>query len=262
MARMRSLKPEYYADEELATKTDRNTRLLYPGLWGLADEHGRLRGNPAWIKGQIFPYDDDLTPADVDGMIGQLEAIKNVVRYEADGAKYLYLPNLAKHQRLDTDKVPSKLPVPPVDPDESGNFPDRPGNVQTHVRASLQHVAGSKEHVAGGKNPAPSAAAAAVIEATGATPEEAAEVVGLVVAARKNVQNVAGLIRKIAADGDLGPFLDDARKALGRSELEAALNAARDGPMCPHDVPGGENLRPDTNEPVCGSCRGRARRAA
>jgi hypothetical protein len=154
---MRSIKPEFWADEDLAA-LPRDARLLYVGLWNLADEHGRLRGDPRYVKGQIFPYDDDLSAVAVDELLTYLSDAKKVVRYKVDGGRYLFLPNLAKHQRLDADKVPSRLPPPAETPDPdpsaplSGNFPDesRPdpdSSALKHVAGSSKHVAGSREHV-------------------------------------------------------------------------------------------------------------------
>jgi hypothetical protein len=129
MARMRSIKPEFWADEELAD-LPRDARMLYMGMWNVADEHGRLRGDPRYIKGQIFPYDDDLGAKDIDAYLDALALAHKVQRYRVDNAAYLYLPNLGKHQRLESEKVPSRLPEPPpiTDPNSSaqwsGKFPD------------------------------------------------------------------------------------------------------------------------------------------
>lgn len=111
MPRIRSVKPEFWTDEELADLR-RDARLLYIGLWNFADEHGRLRGDPRYIKGQIFPYDDDLTPDAIDALLDELGAAGKVVRYRVAGRSYLYLPRLADHQRLEAEKVPSRLPGP------------------------------------------------------------------------------------------------------------------------------------------------------
>lgn len=114
MPRIRSIKPEFWADEKLAEAVSRDGRLLYIGLWNLADEHARLRGSARYIKGQLFPYDDDLTVSRVDALIDELTAVRKVWRYLCpDGDAYLYLPNLARHQRLEAAKVASRLPDPP-----------------------------------------------------------------------------------------------------------------------------------------------------
>lgn len=50
----------------------RDCRLLYLGLRDLADEHGQVRSDPRYIKGEVFRYDDDLTATDVDLMINEI----------------------------------------------------------------------------------------------------------------------------------------------------------------------------------------------
>jgi hypothetical protein len=151
MARMRTIKPEYWADEDLAD-LPRDARLLYIGLWNLADEHARLRGDPRYVKGQLFPYDDDLSAAKVDVLINALAVAGRVVRYRKGGGQYMFLPKLAKHQRLEAEKVPSRLPSP----EESDPDPPAPkAEVCTDEsesranKSALKHVAGSREHVAG-----------------------------------------------------------------------------------------------------------------
>lgn len=114
MARIRSIKPEYWSDRSLARQLSRDARLLYIALWNFADEHGRLPGDPRWVKGNCLPYDDGLDPPAVEQLLGQLAAAGKVIHYEADGDPYLYLPNLARHQRLEAAKVPSRLPAPPT----------------------------------------------------------------------------------------------------------------------------------------------------
>jgi hypothetical protein len=113
MPRIRSVKPEFWTDETLASEVSRDGRLLYIGLWNLADEHGRLRGSARYVKGQLFPYDDDVTVSMVEVLLGQLESARKALRYTVDGDAYLFLPNLARHQRLEAGKVASRLPTPP-----------------------------------------------------------------------------------------------------------------------------------------------------
>ena len=127
MARIRSVKPEFWDDRKLAKRTSRDARLLYIALWNLADEWGRVNGDPQWIKGQVFSYDDDLNADSIAKLLEELEnpALGAVVAYEADGDPYLFLPKLAKHQRLEPEKVKSRLPEPP-DPDNPGPNPPQP----------------------------------------------------------------------------------------------------------------------------------------
>lgn len=114
MARIRSIKPEFWHDRKLARACSRDARMLYAGLWNHADEHGRANGDPAVIKGQVFPYDD----VDVAALLAELVKARRVLAYEVDGDPFLFLPKLHEHQRLDTAKVASKFPEPPADIEE------------------------------------------------------------------------------------------------------------------------------------------------
>lgn len=159
MARIRSVKPEFWNDRRLA-RLSRDARLLYIALWNLSDEHGRLHGDARYIKGHALPYDDDLDLDAVDELIDELEEHGRVQRYEHDGDPYLYLPNLAKHQRLEADKQASRLPEPPssdLDAGKSAESPDKsvPADESSGEIVAKQ-VAGSREQVAG--TPAPVAA--------------------------------------------------------------------------------------------------------
>lgn len=127
MARQRTLKMEFWTDEGLATSVSRDARMLYMGLWNLCDEAGRCRGDARYLRGQIFPYEDDLSSDDVAALLRELLRAGRVRQYRVDGQQYIYLPKLAKHNRLEPEKTPSRLPEPP----EQGEceFRENPGIV-------------------------------------------------------------------------------------------------------------------------------------
>lgn len=110
MARIRTIKPEYWSDERMAS-VSLEARLLFLGLLNLADDAGRLRGHPALIRGALFPY-DDLTVAQVDGWLEELADSGRIQRYRVDGEAYVWIRNFAKHQKID-HATPSKMPAPP-----------------------------------------------------------------------------------------------------------------------------------------------------
>lgn len=159
MARIRSLKPEFWSDEKLAKRVSRDARMLYLGLWNLADEHGRVRGSLHYLKSQVFMYDDDLTNDDVGRLVAELVAAERVQRYVVDDETYLHLPKLSKHQRLEPSKAESRHPKPPEivqadpHPDDSlrgesergDNLPGKSSSGMEHVAGSMLPVAGSME---------------------------------------------------------------------------------------------------------------------
>jgi hypothetical protein len=112
MARIRSIKPEYFEDEKLAARCSIPARHLFTGLWVFADDEGRMRASPALLKAQVFPYDEAIGTAEVRALVDELAAGGFVVLYEVNGERYLWVRNFRKHQRVD-HPAPSRLPVPP-----------------------------------------------------------------------------------------------------------------------------------------------------
>ena len=56
MARARNIKPSFFTNEDLV-ELSFETRLLFIGLWTLADRAGRLEDRPKRIKMAVFPAD-------------------------------------------------------------------------------------------------------------------------------------------------------------------------------------------------------------
>lgn len=113
MARIRSVKPEFADDEKLAT-ISRDARLLFILMWIHSDDYGVVKGNPIWLKAQIFPY-DDLKPGQFEKWLEEISNIGRIRAFNSDGEKFFYIKNFRKHQRIDH---PSKLlrnPSPPAD---------------------------------------------------------------------------------------------------------------------------------------------------
>lgn len=107
MARTRYLKPGFFQNDRLAELGPWH-RLLFAGLWTIADRSGRLEDRPKRIKGELFPYDD----VDVDALLADLSSGVDpfVIRYEAGGMRCLCLPKWALHQKPHNNEAPSILP--------------------------------------------------------------------------------------------------------------------------------------------------------
>ena len=104
MARIRTIKPQFWLNEELGT-IPRDARLLYIGLWNISDDRGVFLWRPAQIKIQLFPYDQDLTASDVEKWLNNLVEIKHLYKFQEDGKWFGYCPNFQIHQDI---KNPSK----------------------------------------------------------------------------------------------------------------------------------------------------------
>jgi hypothetical protein len=99
------LKPGFFANDELA-ELPMATRMLFAGLWTIADREGRLEDRPKRIKGELFRYDD----LDIDAMLTALQDSGFIHRYETDGIKCIEIVNFLKHQRPHHNEVASELP--------------------------------------------------------------------------------------------------------------------------------------------------------
>jgi hypothetical protein len=109
--RIRTIKPDLWADEKLAS-LPRDARLLFLALISNADDAGRMRGNVLFVRAQCFPYDADL---DVDKLLDLLSEAGFITRYEADGQSFLFIKSFCKHQKIDKPRD-SVLPAPDVSP--------------------------------------------------------------------------------------------------------------------------------------------------
>lgn len=107
MARARNIKPGFFANEELV-ELGFATRLLFIGLWTLADRAGRMEDRPKRIKMSIFPADD----VDVDSALNELQKAGFLLRYEHETAKYIQILAFDKHQHPHRDEKPSTIPSP------------------------------------------------------------------------------------------------------------------------------------------------------
>ncbi len=95
MSRIRTIKPEFFLDDELA-ELPPLTRLLFIGLWTIADCAGCLHDRPRRIKAQVLPFDD----CDPEHMLQDLHRSNFILRYRVANEAYIKVVNFNKHQRL------------------------------------------------------------------------------------------------------------------------------------------------------------------
>ena len=127
MARARNIKPGFFRNADLV-ELPFEARLLFIGLWTLADREGRLEDRPKQIKMEIFPADS----VDCDALIDQLAAISVVARYEHDGKRYLQVVNFCKHQNPHRDEKASAIP------DQNGNLAQPKEAREKHPASTVQ----------------------------------------------------------------------------------------------------------------------------
>ena len=106
--RARNIKPGFFRDEQLLQVPPLG-RLLFAGLWCLADREGRLLDRPAQIKWDILPADD----CDVNALLAELTMRGFIRRYTADGTRYIEVTRFLAHQRPHYKEKASIIPPPP-----------------------------------------------------------------------------------------------------------------------------------------------------
>lgn len=110
MARIRSLKPEFWVSEQVA-ECSTSARLTFVGLWTFSDDRGVHPAKPKTLKAELFPM-DDITASDVAGLVDELIRVGLVAEFEAGGERFWHVTGWEKHQKIDRPSF--KYPEPPT----------------------------------------------------------------------------------------------------------------------------------------------------
>ena len=122
MPRRRMLDPSFTDDTAVAQLT-RDERLFLVGCLRNADDDGRLIGNAAYLKAEIFMYDDDIGLQRMreirDSTLEKMRSWRpdnmwHLRVYQNSGIDYLYFPNWDSMEKP-SHPTPSKLPPPPAE---------------------------------------------------------------------------------------------------------------------------------------------------
>lgn len=103
--RARNIKPGFWKNEDLV-EVPFEYRLLFIGLWMLADREGRLEDRPKRIKMELFPADN----VDVKAGLDELCRLGLLERYEAEGVNVLLITKFGEHQSPHHSEKRSELP--------------------------------------------------------------------------------------------------------------------------------------------------------
>jgi hypothetical protein len=131
--RARNVKPGFFKNEILA-ECHPLARILFEGLWCIADRNGRLEDRPMRIKAEVLPYD---AKPDIDTLLNDLASKRDpdgkpafIIRYAANGCKYIQILHFLEHQNPHVREPESSIPAPDEHststvpaPDEHGTSP-------------------------------------------------------------------------------------------------------------------------------------------
>lgn len=93
MARARNIKPSFFTNDELS-ELEPLARLLFIGMWTIADYKGCFEYKPKRVKVQLLPYDD----CDVDQLAINLDKSGFISIYSVHDQLYVKVLNFDKHQ--------------------------------------------------------------------------------------------------------------------------------------------------------------------
>jgi hypothetical protein len=110
MARIRTIKPDFWTSEQVMDLKPL-TRLLFIGLWNFCDDYGRSPVAPRTIRARIFPG-DDISGADVQDMLNELNAAGLILFYSAEDKEYFEITGWGKHQKIDNPSKNNLCPAP------------------------------------------------------------------------------------------------------------------------------------------------------
>ena len=113
MPRIRTIKPEFFRDEDLQDIEAQHggcyPMLVYAGLWGHCDKNGTFPWQPRQLKLDILPF----LPFNMEQSLQVLEGAGFVKKWEALGKQWGSIPRFLDHQRISGSEAtdPSKFPV-------------------------------------------------------------------------------------------------------------------------------------------------------
>lgn len=105
MARARNIKPGFFMNDKLG-ELDPVIRLLFVGLWTIADKEGRLEDRPRRIHASCLPYDQ----VNVDSCLDQLWNKGFIHRYSVGEKRFIEIVNWKRHQNPHHKEADSEIP--------------------------------------------------------------------------------------------------------------------------------------------------------
>jgi hypothetical protein len=208
MARSRNIKPGFFRNEMLA-ECSPLARLLFAGLWCLADRAGRLEDRPKRIRAEVLPYDD----GSVDEMLEELHRAGFILRYQVGSQRFIQVQNFSKHQNPHHREPGSTIPAPVEDCGslEQGKYEPRAG---LGLSSDKPGTSRADSLIPDSLNLIPEEVACATVTGKPATPEKPA----------CPAEEIVKLYHEAMPDNPKVRVLNDARKKTIRARWKEAAD--------------------------------------
>ncbi len=150
MARIRSLKPDFFRSRSLA-RVPMAARLTFQGLWCEADDHGRGIADARLLKGSVWPLEDQVAAADVAVHLADLAQTGHIRLYEVDDEVYYEICSWEQHQAAAYRRGDPLHPPPSAQTVSGGSLHDEScRNVQGSAPPTLDPAGGEQGDGEGG----------------------------------------------------------------------------------------------------------------
>ena len=143
MARRRMIDPNIWESEDFS-KLSIIARLLFIGMFSLADDEGKGRAKAVYLKSVVFPYDDKIRIIDVETALSEIGLNMSVTFYAHNDNSYYRLDNWSVWQRVDKPQ-PSKIPDPTPINDTTESFRNHSRIIPESFSPKRKEEKGSKE---------------------------------------------------------------------------------------------------------------------
>lgn len=98
--RRRMIDPNIWESEDFAALST-FAKLLFIGMFSTADDEGRGRAKPVYLRSLLFPYDESIRVADIEKALSEIGSKISVTFYTNNGNKYYQLDHWKKWQKVE-----------------------------------------------------------------------------------------------------------------------------------------------------------------
>lgn len=116
MARARNIKPQFFTNDELS-ELPPLARLLFIGLWTIADFKGCFEYKPKRLKVQLLPYDD----CNIEQLVSALDKSRFISIYSVQGQTFGKVLNFNKHQNPHKNEKEKGSDIPDIYQNDAEN---------------------------------------------------------------------------------------------------------------------------------------------